>query len=286
MNSTHYHIILFGSTGMLGNYVKKYFEQFPEKYSVHTINRNEYDVIKNSFQDLQNILRDFKQKFFSFDHPARFIVINAIGIIPQTKINSADLYIRINSIFPHILAQICDRFKWKMIHATTDCVFDGKRGLYYETDEANATSIYGISKFQGEPSNACVIRTSIIGEEISNHRSLLEWIKSKQDSPTSVRGYVNHYWNGITCLEWAKIVRKIIEQDLWWTGVRHVHSPKPVSKGDIIEMINEIYEFNVKIQHYKTLDDVDRTLFSIHKLPFDIPPILDQIKELKRFSLQ
>ena len=45
-------------------------------------------------------------------------------------------------------------------------------------DELNE---YGISKSLGELCNGTIIRTSIIGEEMRNKRSLLEWVKSNKN---------------------------------------------------------------------------------------------------------
>ena len=58
--------------------------------------------------------------------------------------------------------------KYKHIHFSTDCVFDGIKGNYTELDKTNAKDQYGISKLKSEnkiKENTLVIRTSIIGHE-------------------------------------------------------------------------------------------------------------------------
>ena len=101
-------------------------------------------------------------------------VINCIGLIPQRKkgLYTDNEYFLINSIFPHVLWSICRRHNAKMIQPSTDCVFDGKRGGYLETDIHNEINSYGMSKSLGEPSGCTVIRTSIIGKELLNKKSL------------------------------------------------------------------------------------------------------------------
>ena len=159
-----------------------------------------------------------------------------------------------------------------MIHITTDCVFSGKKGNYIETDEHDITDVYGRTKSLGEPNNCTIIRTSIIGEEKGQSRSLVEWIKSVKNE--EVNGFVNHRWNGVTCLQLSKVIEEIINNNLWWSGVRHIHSPNWVNKGQLVNMVSDIYDLNVTVNLVDTDERVNRTLSSIYEdeiYHFDIP---------------
>lgn len=83
------------------------------------------------------------------------------------------MYLKINTVFPHVLSGVCDSLHIKLIHPTTDCVYTGLKGSYTEKDIPDENGMYGMSKRLGEPENCCVIRTSIIGEEINHKYSLL-----------------------------------------------------------------------------------------------------------------
>ena len=91
-----------------------------------------------------------------------------------------------------------------MIHVTTDCVFSGKDGNYNENSIHDETNDYGISKSLGELCDATIIRTSIIGEEINNKRSLLEWVRS--NSGKEINGYENHFGMELLDLQLAYIL--------------------------------------------------------------------------------
>jgi dTDP-4-dehydrorhamnose reductase len=171
----------------------------------------------------------------------------------------------------------------RMIHITTDCVFSGKDGKYNEYSNPDESNYYGTSKSLGELCDGTIIRTSIIGEELVNKRSLLEWVISNENR--SINGYTNHFWNGVTCLQLAKIIHKIIIENTYWNGVRHIYSPTTASKYELCSIINDIYELNIKIKEFET-EKVDKslsTIYDAHKNIFEIPELEYQIKEMRDF---
>ena len=170
-------IIVFGTTGMLGKYVSEYYKTF--NYNVIEVNRKDVDVTDhNELYAMLNYL----------DLKMNDVVINCIGLVKQ-RININDLdFILTNAVFPHILANYCEARGAKMIHPSTDCVYSGLKGWYSEEDLHDAIDVYGKSKSLGEPKNCTVIRTSIIGEELRNKSSFIEWVKAnKKNIPKTIR---------------------------------------------------------------------------------------------------
>ena len=263
-------ILVFGSNGMLGRYMWKYLET-GKKNDVIIIDKSIIDVEKVTYESLTNFLSTYPNS----------VVINCVGRIPQRSDNNLSKYIQINTLFPHMLAHCCIQTNSKLIHITTDCVFTGLVGGYDENDIHDETNYYGVSKSKGEPGICCCIRTSIIGEEVFNKKSLIEWIKN--NAGNKVRGYCNHYWNGVTCLQLAMIVEQIINKNMYWLGVKHIFSPTTVSKYDIIKYVSDIYELNIEIDSTNT-EIIDKSLSSIYPINFDICPLYDQIIQLKKFS--
>jgi dTDP-4-dehydrorhamnose reductase len=259
-------IYVFGANGMLGNYVKKYLSK---DFNVIPLSRKEFDL--NDLTCLE------KFKLNSND-----IVINCAGAIPQRNENNNSYYYKLNAVFPILLGQICEKFNSKFIHITTDCVFSGNDGNYNELSIHDSPTDYGRSKSLGELCNATIIRTSIIGEELYNKKSLLEWVKS--NSGKEIHGFVNHYWNGVTCLELSKIIHKIISENLFWKGVRHIFSPRSASKYELVSMINEVYSLRIIINKLESSLN-DKSLSTIYFPLFIVADILDQIKELSSFSI-
>ena len=114
---------------------------------------------------------------------------------------------------------------------------------------------------------------------------MFEWVKSNKNK--EINGFMNHFWNGITCLQFAKIVEQIIKDNLFWKGVRHIFSPKAVSKYELLKMINDIYDFNIKINKTNTDELCDKSLSTIYNENnlFKIIDLKEQINEMKIFKL-
>lgn len=258
-------VILFGSTGMLGNYC---LNELRKKYFVITVNRNKYDILENDYYKLYSILNQYQNA----------VIINCAGTIPQNHLPSVDFF-TINSFFPKMLEHVCTQLGFKMIHISTNCVFDSTMKNVNENTMPNESSIYGLSKFLGEPENASVIRTSIIGEEIVNKKSFLEWIISNRDGV--IDGYSNCFWNGITCLTLVNYIDDVIDTNSFWSGVKHLHSKEVLSKYDMACIINEVYDLNITIKSIELKESVYKTLSSVDDKNIIEKSIKQQIEEQK-----
>lgn len=85
----------------------------------------------------------------------------------------------VNGFLPHHLWRKAEDVQARLIHISTDCVFEGTRGGYTEEDAPDGTSVYAISKSLGEVQKPghLTIRTSIIGPEIrSGGIGLMDWL--------------------------------------------------------------------------------------------------------------
>ena len=124
------------------------------------------------------------------------------------NIDNIEETIFINSVFPNVLANICNRKNTRLLQISSDCVFSGNKGMYLENSYRDAEDIYGMTKILGEINdfNNLTIRTSTIGHEFYSSNGLLNWfLKQKECS-----GFSRAIFSGPTTLELAKIIHKII----------------------------------------------------------------------------
>lgn len=269
-------IAVLGSTGMLGNAVGHHFVDKYGEENVFTSYRNIEMAYGNIF-----LFDPFKVYFATSlqQIPHVDYIINCLGVIKPFITNNIEESIFINSIFPRKLADYCNKNDIRLIHITSDCVYQGTKGNYIETDPHDCTDIYGKTKSLGEPNNCMILRTSIIGEELHKKASLIEWLKSQKNG--KVRGFTNHYWNGVTTRQYAKICQTIIESDLYEQSLFHVFSDT-VTKEQLLRMIDYRFKLNTEITPCEADEQIDRTLSTMKILnkTLQIPSLNEQIQQL------
>lgn len=268
-------ILIIGVKGMAGHLLFNYFLQ-KGKFEVYGIARNVpsqdriFDLDVSNIESLLKILNDREYDY----------VINCIGILNKDAEDNPDKAIWFNSYFPHLLENSLKEKHTKLIHISTDCVFSGKKGGYTENDVKDGIGFYAQSKALGEVINNkdITIRTSIIGPELNvGGIGLFHWFMS-QDVNNPLKGYTEAYWSGITTLELAKVIEKMMESSI--SGLIQVPSPEKINKYELLKVFNEIYKNgNVRIEPFSGYK-VDKSLISVRE-DFDIiiPSYQDMLLE-------
>ena len=161
-------VFVLGHHGMLGSVVHHYLAK--QGYRVITSERR-YRV-EPECALLQDVVAAHAEA-----------VVNCLGAIPAAGRSGAEVMTS-NGLLPSHLAAVLGGTL--LIHASTDCVFDGSKGHYSIHDAPNSTDAYGLSKRIGEACafwpNTVILRTSIVGPSAGAGRGLLGWFLS-QDGP-------------------------------------------------------------------------------------------------------
>ena len=253
-----------------GSTRKKYIKIF-EKFK----NNIDYNVSAYDLDKIQKNIKKFKPDY----------VINCIGFVKQ-KINrttklSQVLYI--NNYFPKKIFQITKTLNIKLLHFSTDCVFDGKKGNYTEKSITNAKDLYGFSKYLGELDDKGVVtlRTSIIGHELSSKHGLLEWFLSQKKT---CNGYTKSFFSGLTTYEIFNFLHYyIFNKKIYIHGLYNLSSRR-ISKYNLLKKISQIYNKDIFIKKYST-HKIDRTLNSFlikRKLSYTCPSWNKMLLEMHR----
>jgi len=265
-------MIILGSKGMLGQMVSKYFlsvgfdvANFDQRFN--EFNHSEYVAELNSLPDA--------------------FVVNCVGKIKQKSVNPSELLLA-NAVLPLELSRKL-KSTHVLIHPSTDCVFDGlKDGFYDVNSQHNATDVYGWSKSLGESAvsampNGMIIRVSIIGTDNNSNKGLLSWFLSNSVN-AKIDGYTNHFWNGITTLEWSKRLHEIISStsrlsEAFILKVVQFGTIHKYSKYNMLKLFQEVFHTNFIIQP-TAIERLNRCLR---------PTILSnelqsQLEELKEFN--
>ena len=243
-------ILILGASGLLGHVIFNYFSgrNYFETYG--TIRPKSKKYLNKYFRNYKNIfLKDplnsdqdkiiFKE--INFD-----IVINCISLSRQNHSSYMEKdfeYIYYN--IPYQLYELSKKHNFKFINLSSDGVYRGTKGNYGEKDATDSKDYYGIYKSKAEniSDEILTIRTSIIGHEIKEKLSLLEWVIN---STSEIFGYQRVMYSGLTSLELAKILDNTILSSKNFVGLFNVSGPI-ISKYDLLRLINSVYELNLVI---------------------------------------
>jgi len=166
-------ILVTGKNGQLGQSINKLINiEAKTKYNPSS---NEFIFVSREELDLssKNSIDNYFNNNDKFD-----IIINCAAYTAVDKAEEEqELANQVNHLAVEQLARIANQQEAKLIHISTDYVFDGESGKpYVETDETNPINVYGKTKLAGEkalqdvmPTNAIIIRTSWVYSEYGNN---------------------------------------------------------------------------------------------------------------------
>jgi len=157
-------ILILGGSGLIGN---KIIDAAKQKYEVHaTFNNREVKNSNCSFSKLDITEDEQVNKLLSEIKPD--VVVNTTGFHKVDRCEKEENEaMKINSNFISNLSDYAKKYSFKIIHFSTDYVFDGEQNIpYTENDQPNPINVYAKSKLDGEKflknSDHVVVRTSLV----------------------------------------------------------------------------------------------------------------------------
>lgn len=256
-------VAILGSTGMLGSALTHVLGREFEK--VIEFNRIGKSITGNRDVVQLDILKKYDLDG-TFEGLGIDYIINAIGMIRQVIDDRNPVDVQNAQVINSEFAQRLNDFSLKtgtpIIQIGTDCVFSGSEGNYSEDAEFNPTDVYSKTKLSGEvaSSESMIIRCSIIGKEQARSVSLLGWVLS-QPKGSTINGYTNHLWNGLTTMHFAEVVSGIIESGNFQKGVVHLVPQDIVTKYELIKIIaTEFGRTDLNLLEFSSENPVNRVL--------------------------
>lgn len=266
-------ILVLGSIGMAGHMITLYFKK--QGHDVTAYSMKPFPYCKNIVGNALDT-EHFKSVLLSEDWDA---VINCIGILNQMAEDNQSLAAYLNSYLPHLVADTLRDRKAKLIHMSTDCVFAGNTGPYYENSLRDGLTFYDRSKALGEvvDDKNLTFRNSIVGPDPNeNGIGLFNWFMKQSGT---IKGFTGAMWTGVTTLTLAKAMEQGIKENL--TGLYNLVNNESISKYDLLRLFNHYFKNdeleilpNDQLQLDKSLRH-KRTDFS-----FVVPSYEQQVKEM------
>lgn len=272
-------ILVLGSNGMAGHLISLYLQE--QSHEVVGFARQESDFLKRTIIGDASNLEQLRSIIIEGEYD---VVINCIGLLNQFAENNKAMAVLLNGYLPHYLCEITASTKTKIIHMSTDCVFAGNDGPYYEDSIPNGTTFYDRTKAIGEFCNDkdLTFRNSIIGPDIKEQGiGLFNWFMKQTGE---VGGYTGAIWTGVTTLTLAKAMDAAIKENL--TGLYNLVNNESICKYDLLKLFNRYFRDdkisifpNERLQLDKSLRR-KRNDFS-----FIVPSYEQQIKEMSEWTI-
>ncbi len=267
-------VIILGSIGMAGHTITLYFKEKGYDVTAYSMESFPYctNIIGNAFDT-----EEFKKMLIDGDYD---VAINCIGLLNQVADNNQSMATYLNSYLPHLIADTLKDTKTKLIHMSTDCVFAGNTGPYYETSLRDGRSFYDRSKALGEVEDTknLTFRNSIIGPDMNvDGIGLFNWFMKQSGT---INGYTKAMWTGVTTLTLAKAMEQAVTEDL--CGIYNLVNNESIAKYDLLLLFNKYFcDNSLTIMPNDSLN-LDKTLVcGRDDFSFVVPSYEEQVAQMR-----
>ena len=230
-------VLITGANGQLGNELRER----------KMISNNPFHFIYTD-ADTLDITDGEQVRRFVDDHNIAYMVNCAAYTNVEKAESDQETALRINALGPENLARVAHEFDIRLIHISTDYVFDGTSDTpYTEKDATNPQSVYGKTKLKGEEAvlkadpSAVIIRTSWLYSEFGNNfvKTMLRLL-SERDRITVVSDQHGSPTYAADLAEMIMVILEADEKDDWKPGIYHFSNAGATTWYDFAQKIKEL----------------------------------------------
>ncbi len=218
-------------------------------------NKNIYLGIHNRKPELDNfncIIIDINNLENQIYNLKIDIIINCIGYtnVENCEINPKKAW-KINVDYASIISKVCNKLSIKLIHISTDHLFDGKSNFYDENDKVFPLNEYGKTKYKAEKivlknnSSSLIVRTNFFGLGPSYKNSFSDYIIKNLNLKNTISLFSDVFYTPILASELSRIIHELIKKNC--SGVYNIVSNERISKFDFGLKIAEEFSFDKKL---------------------------------------
>ena len=270
-------VVITGSNGLLGQSLLGLLLSEKEKYEVIGFSKGENRSGRNDFLYISIDITDevlLKEKLVEIQ--PNFIINTAAMTNVDACENNKIACNTLNVDVVKWLAEVSDKINAHLIHLSTDFIFDGKKGYYKETDEANPLSYYGLSKLKSEEIllksniNYTILRTILVyGKVFDMSRSnIVFWVKEMLENKKEITIVDDQYRMPTYVADLALACK--ISMDKKAIGIYNISSSKLLSVYEIAQQIAEVFELNKTLIKPISTSTLNQTAPRPAKTGFDL----------------
>lgn len=291
--------LVTGSKGLLGHKIKDVFKRESE-YELLTC-----DLLPDSIGDpalAEEVRLDITDRQNVMDMVGSFKPAVIINCAAYTNVDKAEdekeIAYRVNATGVGYLADAANTFDAKLIHISTDYVFDGDDGNYLEESLPSPINYYGKSKLAGENlvksklRNYAILRTQVLyGFAVNVKRNFVLWAIDELSKGKTVRIVDDQIGNPTLADELAFAALKVCQRNA--TGVYHVSGYETISRYEFARRIAKVFDFKLDlIKPVKSDEFVQRArrprnssfvcLKAQTELGMNMPSVIDSLSLMKQ----
>jgi dTDP-4-dehydrorhamnose reductase len=170
-----------------------------------------------------------------------------------------DIAFSINAEGVKNIAKVSKKYNIRLIHISTDNVFDGKKGSYTEKDITNPINVYGKSKLLGEKfvkenlDNYVIVRTNIFGIDVNNRDFISNIVKNLKNQ-IPMTGFDDIIYTPLEVSNLSELISEITVTD--YCGIIHLSSNTSISKFQFILEVADVFNLDKNLIKKGTSEDV------------------------------
>ena len=290
-NHMQLNILITGSNGQLGNEMRKILKE-NDSFNTFYTDIEELDISN------RNVVEEF-------------IITNKIDYIincaAYTAVDLAEDNIEIARTINHMAVEslgiAAHKAKAKVIHVSTDYVFDGTSCIpYSEEDNTNPQSVYGTTKLDGEkvlskiiPNDHIIIRTawlySIYGKNfvktmlnLGKTKDCLNVVADQIGTPTYAGDLANAIYQIISSEKWIPGIYHFTNEGVcsWYDFTKTIHKIAGITNCIVQPISTEEYPSKAKRPAYSVLNKSKiKQIYGI-KIPYWVDSLEKCINELNQ----
>jgi len=241
-------ILLTGASGLLGLNLGLKIDQTQRIFGLDRgkLRNTPFELIRADLTQPQAVSRLLEQV-----HPEAILHTAALANLEECETNPQAARL-LNAEIPGLLAEAAAKASIRLLHISTDAVFDGtKDGFYSEEDAPNPLSVYAQTKLLGEKNvlsanpAAAIARVNFFGWSLTGTRSLSEFFYNKLSSGQPANGFTDVYFCPLFVGDLAEILLKMLQKDL--SGLYHAVGAQALSKYEFGAQIARQFGFDERL---------------------------------------
>lgn len=269
-------IFITGGTGRIGNDVS---DLLKDKYKVYAgttqkdFKIKDYDVVFSDITDRESLMRLMKK--INPDYVLHLAALTDVNLCEENK----ELAAKVNIEGTKNVVLASNKVSAKLVHASTNYIFDGEKGMYKEEDEPKPVNFYSLTKLLAEKEilkypNSVITRVCPFGWGYRNKLTFMRWIVNKLSNQEKINLFTDQFFSPISTYDYAEVLAKIFENN--FTGVLNIAGSERLSRYDFAKKVADVFELNSGLLNPIKISDMKENA----KRPRDTSLDISQAKNL------